>query len=138
MGIWSIQRHREKRAQTTRGLLMPRARDSFYRERRVFTCDSAARGCATQMPALLPARLPPPSLNSRATTSRVQREVPGAIHRPASRRRIAAHQYVRRSDKAWGLGQFSRMCEHARTTRANVGCLPRAEESECAQMGKLT
>ena len=49
--------HVRKRAQTTRGQLMPRARESIYGRMRNFSCDSAARRCAPVEADTFPGRL---------------------------------------------------------------------------------
>ena len=97
-------------AQPRAELESPRARGPLHAERRVFSFDSAASRCASQTTSLLPARLQPPSLNSRTTALRVQQEVPGATHRSASGPGIASRRYLCRRQEG-GFGRFDERAE---------------------------
>ena len=85
---------------------IPSRARSLCRPMRIFSCDSAARRCASQIPEAFPCRLRPPSHNSRNSASAAQHEMPRAMQRSAPRCRVPDHRHVRRREEIWDFLRF--------------------------------
>ena len=97
---------------------------TLYRWRRVFSCDSVARACASQILNAFPRGLRTASPNGRSTASCVQRAIPAAAHRSASRRRIVGRRYLcRRKMPSRILGYGTRVGSPAQSRAGIKFCL---------------